>query len=145
MKLINGLKATNEEYITYEFFKSLQNKKIVKSIIFQPESFILNKKVKFKNKILTREHKYTTDFKIIWNKINEINIINEKYNKKNFFYAQKINNQIISYVEVKPTFDRYNMTRAFTTYIQPIMLLQNNIYVQLFKPKSDIIKIKNFK
>lgn len=150
---------SNEEYITFLYFKELKDAGIVKQIIIQPPALMLFKglKKKFykikhlktktkieyqKKQFLINPHEYTADLKIYW--ANNINIIQPIYllelnNNIPFIYHTNDNNERFSYFEIKPKFDHHNMTRLFTSRTQPWVYQLSHIYVQLIKP-YDLMK-----
>jgi hypothetical protein len=91
----------------------------------------LKTKVKINSKKITllEEHVYTPEFKVVWNKkiltdlpnlIYVTNFesenVNEKFKfikDKSSFFANLLNDELISYFEIKPSYDRHNMTRLF--------------------------------
>ena len=159
--VINNIQATTEEFQVYQYLKQLKDKNIIKSIEFQPKPFELTEKVKkhfyrykqlktktkfekLKRDYLINSHIYTTDFKVIWNE-NAYNIFMENVYKDELnadipFYAniegdvKTGKESYVSYIEVKPIYEKFNMTRMFLTHIQPQIWEKHNIYVQMIKP-----------
>uniref|UniRef100_A0A6M3LW84 Uncharacterized protein n=1 Tax=viral metagenome TaxID=1070528 RepID=A0A6M3LW84_9ZZZZ len=93
---------------------------------------------KGKKYTLLREHDYTADFMIVWSELAK-----ERYTTvlsedkcivypRNFFTSQILPNsegKLVSVIEIKPKFDRYNMTRLFKIN-QKIVYNLYNVYVQ---------------
>lgn len=147
--------ASLEEYQFSLFLEELRDFGYVDEIIYQPESFVLNKPLKQqklvfkgrgKNKreewvdttpLIPVKH-YTCDFKVKWaNKAvgvisSGILYMDSKVNIK--FYVDIKTNDFVSYFEVKPKFDQNNMTRLVKTN-QAIVWDKYNIYVQIVIPE----------
>jgi hypothetical protein len=151
---INGHKATKEEaYIGY-YLNELQQEDFIEEIVFQPESFTLfeglPKKfytdVQLKTKVsrkyskrqyLINPHIYTPDFKVIWVDDSFVNVTEfSEFNLEFPFIGVWEKENYHSYLEVKASFDQNNMTRMFTSHIQPVVWEKYNVYVQLIKPLS---------
>lgn len=134
---------------------------------FQPGSFVLSapvvykyeKQLKTKTKIMTkrliREHSYTTDFRIIWDKK-----ANGVFYASSYGQLYLINTPFITtsanvgFVEIKPVFDQNNMTRLFTinqkwvyqkygTYIQKIIPVK--LFESTFTPQKYLLTDKTNK
>lgn len=130
---------SDEEMYMYWFFKELQNHGFIRKIILHPKPWRLSsqiiveyhKEMKTKSKFVPEEilkgHIYTTDFLIIWDE-SAINIfttlLSSDLRKKKSSSLQYIIcdyetldessndlGELVSYVEVKPSFDQNNMTR----------------------------------
>ena len=119
-----------EELYTYWYFKELQDVGIVLGIQPEPPSFKLatdqritykrrlKTKVKDDSRLLIKGHEYTPDFLITWNtehkdigKFLHI-IVNSTDDPKDKPFISFDSHK--TYIEVKPSFDRHNMTRLFT-------------------------------
>jgi len=159
---INKFKASTEEWYIYQYLLELKENNIVKEINFQPKPFklfeglekrfykIKQLKTKVSKQYYTKQylinpHIYTPDFKIIWNVnknsrdfIQSVNLtgINTKIPFLVLPILNNENQKIIaeSYLEVKGSFDRNNMTRMFSDHIQPLIWNKYQIYIQLVKP-----------
>jgi len=92
-----------------------------------------------KTQVLIPLKVYTPDFEIIWN--NQSNLLSKfttrlhthgKYNNILYDSVRGKDNKLYysSIIEVKPIYDRHNMTRLFKTN-QAIMWSRHNIYVNL--------------
>lgn len=106
----------------------LQKNGYVESYSAQPESFVLCEKKTFIEekhlktktkeieKPLSAKHVYTTDFRIIWVERDD-NVFYRDLGDRipktipNALWAKREGSELVSYVEVKPTFDQNNMTR----------------------------------
>lgn len=122
-----GIFDSKEELYVYWWLKELQDNGFIIHIDTNPESFILSEEVKEKLlktttkgtrerlRTILREHIYTTDFKVTWDK-----------KAKGIFYKTMVEpsdeilpfvaspEENITYLEVKPLFDQNNMERLFT-------------------------------
>lgn len=101
----------------------------------------LKTKRKYYNKTLLQEHVYTPDFTVVW-KLDAFALIAgflETYNEhKTPFYCkvnpfEKTRMNPSSIIEVKPSFDQNNMTRAFILN-QKWIYDKHKVFVQLIKP-----------
>jgi len=161
---IENNSATKEEWYVYQYLLELMKEKYINKIEFQPKSFTLFKgekrkfysikKLKTKNtikylkrKYLINPHIYTPDFKIYWNINKDIRKFTQNQNRKELdknipflitLELSTIKKEIlqVSYLEVKANFDQNNMTRMFTSHIQPLIWDKYEIYIQLIKPIS---------
>jgi len=127
--------------------KELNYKGVIKGYIYEPERFCLsgsfstNKEVIVKNKQKTvkrslfMSHSYSCDFKVVWNPEFKDKIFSDVNDIKlnTYFIAQQIEEDWISYLEVKPEWDFNNMTRLFILN-QKWVYEKYRIYIQLFKP-----------
>lgn len=103
---------------------------------FSTQKEVLKKdKVRVLKRTLFMSHKYTYDFKIIWNPDYKGVLFSDiSYLELTpFFIAQYIDNQWVSYLEVKGEWDFNNMTRLFILN-QKWVFDKFEIYIQLFKP-----------
>jgi len=133
--------STEEKWMGY-YFQELQDKGFIKKLVYQPEPFILSDKIelafmeqlktktKIHNKTLISKHIYTADFEIVWD--------TDKFHKdlgKDFYTEWPLFFSMMnrSFVEVKAIRDLQNMTRHFTSAIQPWIYQQYFIYVNLIK------------
>lgn len=92
----------------------------------------LKKSLKTRSQTILQGWSYTPDFKIEWSKYSKGLFYNELGEKiKLPFIADKD----ISFVEVKPVFDRNNMTRLFR-HAQKVMYKEHGIYVNLITPQK---------
>lgn len=140
--MANTKEISLEEKYMKIYFEELQEKGFIKELIYQPEPFVLNDKVeiafmeqlktktKISNKTLIPKHIYTTDFEIIWS--------TDKFHKnleEDFFTEWPIFFSFMnrSFVEVKAVRDLQNMTRHFTSGIQPWIYQTYQIYINLVK------------
>lgn len=131
-----------EELFMKYYFEELQEKGFIKELIYQPEPFVLNDKVeipfieqlKTKTKISTKtlipKHIYTTDFEIIWSTDKFHKDLEEDFHTEWPIFFSFMNR---SFVEVKAVRDLQNMTRHFTSAIQPWIYQSYFIYVNLVK------------
>jgi len=145
-----------EEAYTSWYLDELGNAGYISEYAFQPESFSLfakctyqySKQLKTKKKILEvailQEHLYTPDFRVLWSdRVMGVlfkNIENVGLNKGAPFWAMEppiYDNELLfeSIWEVKPLFDRNNMTRLFTIN-QKWMYSKYGIYVQKIIPQK---------
>ena len=127
--------------------RELNSKNVVTSFIYEPERFCLSgsfttsKEVVVKNKQKTvkrnllMSHSYSCDFKVVWNAEYKDQLFSDVNDIKlnTHFVAQKINEEWISYLEVKPEWDFNNMTRLFILN-QKWVYDKHGVYIQLFKP-----------
>ena len=137
---------SDEEWYFYHWLLELEARSLVLEIEYEPPSFQLtpkiektwNKKLKTKTKQLTftknSELIYTTDFKVKWNlsKSNGILTYNstDSYTKRPTFY---VGDSDISYFEVKPNYDKNNMTRAASHKVAWVTYLYN-VNIDIVKP-----------
>lgn len=122
---------STDEIFMYQWLLQLKQHNIIDQIVLQPESFELSQKVThpITDKSLLRPHVYTADFKITFK--NKHEKLKQLFNLD---YQQY-------YIQVKPGFDRSNMTRLFT-------INQKWIYqkfgVYIFKFQVDKLFKKSF-
>lgn len=140
--MANTRNISQEELWMIEYFKELQEAGFIKEIIYQPEPIILSNTVlikfekklktksKFEDKTLISKHVYTPDFLITWNsdKFHK-NLYEQSYFEWPLFFSTMNR----CFVEVKANRDMQNMTRHFTSAIQPWIYQQYDIYVNLVK------------
>jgi len=129
---MENLLDSNEEKYFWWWANELKDIGFIEKIELQPKPFDLSSSIKsvydkqLKTKIkeveetLLNKHIYTTDVKITWNK-SALDIfttlldsrVKKTENRSLTYIISQINenNEIISYVEVKPSFDQNNMTR----------------------------------
>jgi hypothetical protein len=157
---VANLKATKEEALTAMYLNELYENGFIKSASFQPESFQLFeglpkkfykdkqlktkvKRVYAKKQHLINPHIYTPDFKVVWSsKALDILVLllysntasTEEINLTIPFLVTPKHLVPTSFLEVKPTFDQNNMTRMFTSHIQPWIWEKYKVYTQLVKP-----------
>lgn len=150
MKLNKYQYKSNDELLFSFYLDELKQKGFVLDYTYEPKPFILytgkqltivknnksqSKKTKVVKSKLFPELIYTTDFKIKWNTEKSNNIFT--YNDNTviddilpFFYEQNG----ISYVEIKPIYDRNNMTRHVKIKIAWVYD-KYGIYVNLITPE----------
>lgn len=145
--------ASLEEYQFNLFLEELRQFGYIDEIIYQPESFVLNKPLKqrklvFKGRGVNKKEEwanttplipvkhYTCDFKVIWNEKSCTNLLEDVEYKENApFKSGKLEEwRFVSYFEVKPSFDQNNMTRLVKTN-QAIVWDKYSIYVQIVIPE----------
>lgn len=149
---------SNEEMYFYWWAKELQEAGYIKSIEAQPEPFDLSdslsinyrQHLKTKEKLVPEEilkgHIYTTDFKIVWYET-AINIFTtplhgdtrKKKGSSLQFIISHIDEQgeYYSNIEIKPIFDRNNMTRL-------VKINQKWVWDKYKEYVNIIIPIKHF-
>jgi len=139
--LIMEFDSNEEKYFSW-YLDELKEAGFVEKYEAQPESYVLaepvsysyNKylktKVKHIGKALIQKHIYTADFKIYWaykaRGIFFYNILDEKDLTKIPFVTVHSNYTLI---EIKPCFDRNNMTRLFTIN-QKWLYKEHSIYAE---------------
>ena len=147
---------SKEEKYFYHWLLEIQAKGYIKEIIRGDElSFLLSEKaistrkveIKTKTKVvdfsLLQQHVYTPDFKIIWNKSAEALLFSiDSFDDRYVFVANLINGEYVSYIEIKPSFDKTNMTRLFGIN-QKWMFAKYGIYVQKILPYKTSKKSDN--
>lgn len=111
---------SKDEELFDKWLSKCKKEGIIKSYEYEPETFNL-----FESKNGIQSHVYTPDFKVEWN--NEFPYL---FRKK--WYVHKNN---IIWIEVKPSFDRHNMTRLFKIN-QKWMIDKHGIYVMLLTLKN---------
>lgn len=149
---------SNEEMYFYWWAKELQDEGYIKSIEAQPKPFDLSDslvtsyymQMKTKGKTVPEEilkgHIYTTDFKIVWNdKANGIfttalhgDTRKKKGSSLQFIISHiDLDGSLYSHVEIKPIFDRNNMTRL-------VKINQKWVWDKYKEYVNIIIPIKHF-
>jgi len=97
----------------------------------------LKTKIKYIEKELIKGHSYSPDFDIEWNKkakgIFFEDALDMIKNKNVPLFA--MNSGLTTFVEIKPVFDRLNMTREFIVN-QKWVLRQDDRYINLVKPMT---------
>lgn len=151
---INNINCSFEEYLTNLYLEELEEKGILCEIEYQPKPFTLTdsyeksffkinkkgKKIKYKKQNLLNKHIYTPDFKVMFdmisNGVNKLfqNIQNYEINLDIPFIGKDLFSKGEVYIEVKSNFDSQNMTRMFTSHIQPQVFEKHAVYVNLVKP-----------
>lgn len=140
--MANTKEISTEEKWMKIYFEELLDKGFIKKLVYQPGPITLSESVLVKfekrlktktnhqDKILISKHIYSPDFEIIWNtdKFHE-DLYKESYTNWPLFLS--IMNR--SLIEVKAKRDLQNMTRHFTSAIQPWIYQQYNIYINLVK------------
>lgn len=105
-----------------------------------PYTVELVKSTKEKYLIVTREHIYTPEFKIIWNSKAEF-LIKRISNLEGLFYDVKLRNSVDptmifeTWLEIKPKFDQNNMTRLFKIN-QKWVFDKHGLFVDLVIPET---------
>jgi len=94
-------------------------------------------KINQKDKSLISGHYYTPDFIIEWDKSAKGILLDNLLEDTGapFKYTEETMGGIGSIIEIKPNFDKHNMTRAFILN-QKWTMQKFNMYVQLIKPKT---------
>jgi hypothetical protein len=143
---------SDEEKYFYWYLEDLKKIGFVEEIIPQHPVISLSDKKEIKmfeqlktkqkplSHTLLHKHIYTPDFTIVWNEI-AADIFTSYiggFNEKNtpFILANSAFKSVDkprSIIEIKPSFDQHNMTRAFTLN-QKWIYNNHDIYVQLIKP-----------
>lgn len=105
-------------------------------------SWIKEMKTKEKEQSYTllHGHVYTPDFVVFWNeKARGVFFVEQGYKaearEKCMFLAQKYNNKLCSYIEIKPSFDMQNMTRLFSVN-QKWVYDKYKVFIQKITPAS---------
>lgn len=140
---------SNEEFHFANWLEELKEQGYVIEYEYEPEPFCLldstsiiyRKQLKTKtserSKNIFRQTTYTTDFKIVWNTDRSDGVLTYTdegvYDNLPAFYVLPDSN--ISYVEVKPSYDQNNMTRAAKIKIAWVMD-KLKVYIELIKPES---------
>lgn len=142
-----GIYDSYQELYFASWLEDLKSKGLVLDYQFNPDPFILSNKqtVKWNKQLKTKQkelHKsllspvsYTTDFKIVWNpKVDGLLIYKAEgvYNNisNHLIYSDENN---VSYIEIKPSFNYQNMNRHVRIKIAWVYQLYN-IYVQIIDP-----------
>lgn len=131
---------SNEERSFARYLDVLLSKGIISEYQYEPTSFILQEAVyikvvekgKLKKKLLTRQVKYTPDFRIKWVDTSmTYSYESPRECPQGFSFA--VNDDNVSYVEVKGSFDRYNMERYVKVKIAWLYDKQG-VLVQIIHP-----------
>jgi hypothetical protein len=152
---INDISCSFEEWLIFLYLEELKGNGFIDEIIFQPKPFELTdevprkfykekvdkkgniKRVYTKKQNLLNKHIYTPDYKVIWAEkadgIFEQDTTRSELNLNIPFISNSMHT-INSYLEVKAEWDKNNMTRMFTSHIQPYVYWKYDEYVQLVKP-----------
>jgi hypothetical protein len=168
---------SNEEEMFFQYLQELCEAGYVNSFEYQPKAYELSDEVKYDwNKItprkeiiqsttLLREHIYTSDFLINWNiKAKGIfyNSLNDKVDLRKipFVCCSEKDNEGISIVDIKPSFDNTGTGRAFVinakwvwqkyqVYIQKIVVVASKnkscLFKNTFTPKAALYTKKTKK
>jgi len=144
---------SKEELYFYWWLEELKKNGYVNQIKHEPLAFLFpgltteytdrsTKKGTVKETVLISDSKYTCDFYIEWNQkarglFYDLMIDNSKdkpvYNKSiRKILAHDFTGKHISYIEIKPSFDKNNMTRLVKTKIAWTMDI-HNVFVNLIK------------
>lgn len=150
--------STEELYFSY-YLAELSMEGLILSWAYEPKTFILSEKAELsykgprmkesKSSTLLQPHSYTPDFVIHWSldALDKLVTGQTKPLPKYPFCYSRIPLSLeekplytydkvpLTYVEVKPEFDKNNMTRLARTNIKWV-LDKHNIYIQLVKPFS---------
>lgn len=146
-------KSTEETYFSY-YLEELQAAGYIKEWSYEPETFELFsgfkhqyvKQLKTKKKVveqsILKNHVYTPDFYVIWTEKAKGVWYDPLLNNSSKIASPFVSSQFVSYngatydasyIEVKPSFDQNNMTRAFMIN-QKWLFYKLQIYCQLVKP-----------
>lgn len=128
-----------------KYLKHLQSLGYVESYRYEPYSFEVTEKVTANGRVVLEDMRYTPDFEVVFNLSAVDDYIVQpvlegavpKTYRKDWIFLGRINGagKIISIIEVKPTFDKNNMTRYFTA-IRKILFAKDRIFVNLIKVGS---------
>jgi len=149
--LLHGYDSNEELYFSW-YLDELYEAGYISEYEWQPKQYVLSeaisyeydKHLKTKTKTIIKKlmqgHIYSPDYKINWNKNARgfffLSISDQLCLKNIPFIAQETEdgwNNYMSIVEVKPAFDRNNMTRLFTIN-QKWMYQKHGMYVQKIIP-----------
>lgn len=134
----------------WQFFCWLDEAKslgIVQDYEYQPEEFLLTEKQyyiptynnpKQKEKLLTREHVYTSDFRIVFNKTYG-EILSSVF-KINDAMIDRDLNTIVAWVDIKGSFNRNGGDRIFSVH-QKIVHEKFKIFIHKIVPKEYFKKL----
>lgn len=149
---------SNEEVYFSWFLYELMYYGYIDDITFQPKSFELSdkigidyikidkhgKKKKYKY-TLDSGKRYTSDVKVLWNKkakdIFHYCVEEHDYSRavdldiSKMFISNKSSTNYFSYFEVKPIFDKHNMTRL-VKHITSFVYSKTNIYINIVVPQK---------
>ena len=93
----------------------------------------LKTKTNKKHKCILQPHEYTPDFQVEWTPKGHkklLSVIDRMVNPKSYFWANDIDGRPVSIIEVKPSFDKNNMTRLARVNIKWV-LQKYGLYVQI--------------
>ena len=134
--------SSEEQYFAW-YLDELVDAGYVKEYELHPKSFTLSDKctiqktqqLKTKTKVIEKTflqgHIYTPDYMVRWEN-NAQRVLFSTIKGGAPFWLSGYN---FSYIEIKPTFSRYNMARAFSIN-QKWMYNKHGIYVQLIRPSK---------
>lgn len=128
-----GFDSTDQIYM-YCWLLQLEQEKLISQMQLQPPSFPLSQKVTFNKRTLLHEHVYTCDFMVKFTQYESL-----PASIKEIFYIKSQDEKF--YIQIKPSFDRSNMTRLFTIN-QKWLFKQSGIYV--YKIEVDKLFQKTF-
>lgn len=97
--------------------------------------FYKNRRTKGRSQTIWQNFAYTPDFVIVWDAKAKgvlFDQLNENVKIERPFIGQEKDGEIISIVEIKPSFDKHNMTRLFRQ-IQKMLYSTQNKYVNLIE------------
>lgn len=129
---------SKEEIYVYWYLEEMRNEGIIYDIVEQPKSFKLFVSNNKNNKEKLRNHIYTADFRFLWNEdYKEYNsiMVNSLFDYQAQYIPEYDDILITSYLEVKPKFDRNNMTRIFRVN-QKWVASSYNVVVNLTIPEK---------
>ena len=140
--------SPEEAYVSW-YLDELVEAGYVARYVHQPKSFILSPKqiydwrkdlktkTKWMESTLLQPHVYTPDFEVSWNNGVLLRFIYGNVGRDEPFWHSydDVGYEATSYIEVKPSFDRNNMTRLFTIN-QKWMYDKYGIYVQKVIPQK---------
>ena len=145
--------ASDEEWYVSWWVDALIAGGYVESVEYQPESFELYdglyrdhvipmKRVedKIESQAILQPHVYTCDARIVWkDKADGVFYFHEGMygvkKPKNLLYAGLEHEGMVTYLEVKPSFDRHNMTRLAVINIKWVHAI-HKVVVEIVKPDS---------
>ncbi len=124
---------SSEEAYLWWYLKELYEAGFVTEIVHQPDSFILTEPKKvigfgvikptkkpvygFKEYAFLNGHKYTADYKVVWHESAKgifIKRYDDEYKDEGYFWAREIDEQLVSYLDAKGSFNGPNNTSAAT-------------------------------
>lgn len=125
--LYKGIKFdSNEQICFYQWCQECLDNNIIKQFYYQPDSFMLSQKIlnEKNGKILLRQHKYTTDFKILF----DYDLIQNTTINEYFCNKFTTNQDGYVYLDVKPPYNKWGSITNFVINQKWVWQLYN-IYV----------------
>lgn len=163
-KLIKGVFKSWDEYYFSRWCTELAIEGMIREALYEPYPFILTEgltnkftveeklktKVKYvdKEQVILEPSRYTMDFLIFWEdevKGKLFDVLGEGRKIAAPFIAHQEDENSFSFIEIKPSFDRFNMTRLFINtqkdiwekYEKYINLIKiNDLFKQTFTPQA---------